>query len=84
MLLNFDHSADLATYRSSIQTILDMESQYDTTWPSHHSKPVSKEIPAQFLEAADLLLEGKAQGKEIPGPFGPSQMFPHKDIMIMY
>ena len=84
VLLNFDHSADVATFRSSVQTILEMEALYDTTWPSHHARPVGKEIPGQFLEAADLLLEGKAEGKEVPGPFGPSRMFPYEDIMIMY
>ena len=84
VLLNFDHSADLATYRAAVKTILDLGSRYDITWPSHHAKPVGKEIPQQFLTAADLLLEGKAQGKEVPGEFGPSRMFPYEDIMIMY
>ncbi len=84
VLLNFDHSADLATFRNSIVTILEKQDRYDTTWPSHHAKPVGKEIPEQFLEAADLLLEGKAQGTEIPHPFGAAHMFPHKDICIMY
>ena len=84
VLLNFDHSADLATYRAAVQTILDLEDRYDITWPSHHAKPVGKEIPRQFLTAADLLLEGKAEGKEVPGQFGPARMFPYEDIMIMY
>ena len=84
ILLNFDHSADLATFRNSIVSILDKQDRFDTTWPSHHSKPVDVEIPAQFLEASDLLLSGKAQGKEIPHPFGTAKMFAHKDICIMY
>lgn len=84
VLLNFDHSADLATFRNSIVSILDKQERYDTTWPSHHSKPVDVEIPAQFLEASDLLLNGKAQGKEIPHPFGTAKMFAYNDICIMY
>ena len=84
VLLNFDHSADLATFRSSIVSILDKQDRYDTTWPSHHAKPVGAEIPRQFLEAADLLLEGKAQGTEVPHPFGTAKMYGYQDICIMY
>lgn len=84
VLLNFDHSADLETYRSSIASILEKQSRYDTIWPSHHAKPVGAEIPAQFLAASDLLLEGKAQGVEVPHPFGTAKMFEYQDIVIMY
>lgn len=84
VLLNFDHSADLSTFRESIVSVLEKQDRYDTTWPSHHAKPIGVEIPRQFLEAADLLLEGKAEGREIPHPFGTAKMFPHKDICIMY
>lgn len=84
VLLNFNHSADLATYRTSVASILEKQSRYDITWPSHHAKPVRAEIPAQFLAASDLLLEGKAEGKEVPGMFGPAKMFAYKDIIIMY
>ena len=84
VLLNFDHSADVATFRSSIATILSRHNQFDTTWPSHHTKPVGVEIPTQFLEAADLILEGKADIQEIPHPFGKAKMFAYKDICIMY
>lgn len=84
VLLNFDHSADLATFRSSIVLILSKQNRFDTTWPSHHAKPVDADIPKQFLEAADLLLEGKEEAKEIPHPFGNAKMFAYKDICIMY
>lgn len=84
VLLNFDHSADLATFRSSIRSILQRKDRYDTTWPAHHAKPVGVEIPEQFLAAADLLLEGKAEGEAIPHPFGTAKMFAYRDICIMY
>lgn len=84
VLLNFDHSADLSTFHGSILSILEKQDRFDTTWPSHHSKPVDPEIPVQFREAAQLLLSGMAQGTEIPGPFGSARMFPYKDICIMY
>lgn len=84
VLLNFDHSADLATFRSSIVSILQLQDRFDTTWPSHHAKPVDVDIPKQFLEAADLLLEGRAQGTQIAQPFGTACIFAHKDICIIF
>lgn len=84
VLLNFDHSAGLATFRNSILSILDKQHRFDTTWPSHHAKPVSPDIPVQFREAADLLLRGMAHGAEVPGSSGTARMFPYKDICIIY
>ncbi len=84
VLLNFDHSADLTTFRNSIVSILEKQYRFDTTWPSHHAKPVGVDIPKQFLEASNLLLEGKARGQEIPHPFGTARMYAYKDICIMY
>lgn len=84
VLLNFDHSADVETYRNSIRTILDKHPQYDTTWPAHHEKPVSAQIPGQFLDACELLLQGKAQGKEIHTDFGDAHMLAYRDIQIIY
>lgn len=84
VLLNFDHSRDLVTYRSSILSLLNMQDRFDTTWPAHHTKPLGAEIPAQFLEAANLLLDGQAQGTDISTDYGPAKMFAYQDISIMY
>ena len=84
VLLHFDHSADLFAYRESIAAILQMGHRFDRTWPSHHEKPVGAEIPAQFLEGADLLLSGSARGEEIPGTCGRNHIFTHRDIEILY
>ena len=84
VLLNFDHSEDVATFRKSILSILEKKDRFDTTWPSHHSKPVAVEIPEQFLEASDLLLAGKAEGTEVANPFGSCKAFSYQDIAILY
>lgn len=84
ILLNFDHSKDLSTYRNSISSILMLTDRFDTTWPAHHQKPVGADIPMQFLEASDLILEGHAHGTEVPNPYGPARMFAYKDISILY
>ena len=80
VLLHFDHSADLSAYRSSIQSILQIRDRFDTTWPSHHTKPVDVDIPLQFLEAADLLLEGSAE----TACSDSVRVFAYKDIEILY
>lgn len=84
VLLNFDHSAGLPTYRRSVASILETRPRWDRTWPSHHEKPVGAEIPTQFLEACDLLLSGRARGAEVPTSFGPAKEFFYQDISVMY
>jgi len=84
ILLNFDHSGDLAVYRESVASILKLRDRFDTTWPAHHQKPVGLDIPMQFLEAADLILKGQLQGTEVPNPYGPARMVAYKDISVLY
>ena len=84
VLLNFDHSSDLNTFRNSVVCILEKQDRFDITWPSHHKKPLTVDIPLQFREAADLLLCGIARGTEIPSYCGTSKMFSYKDISIIY
>ena len=84
VLLNFDHSADVATFRSSIESILAKQDRYDTTWPSHHAKPVGVEIPQQFLEACNLLQSGNAHVVDVENPFGNAKMLAYQDICILY
>ena len=84
VLLNFDDSTDLVTYHSSIRFILDMQEHYHTTWPAHHAKPLGTEIPRQFLEAAELLITGQAQGSADPDSGSTDKRFPYKDISIIY
>ena len=84
ILLNFDHSRDLATYRASLLSLLHMQDRFDTTWPGHHAKPLGIEIPKQFLAAVELLLSGNAQPSEISTDYGPAKMFPYQDISVMY
>jgi len=84
VLLNFEHSKDLTTYRNSLLSLLKIRDRFDITWPSHHAKPVDLNIPLQFLEAANLILEGHVQGTEVPNPYGPAKMFEYKDITVLY
>ena len=81
VLLHFDHSASLAAYRDSIRSIVRLRDRFDTTWPSHHEKPVGVDIPLQFLEAADMLLEGRAEGEVISDS---ARMLAYRDITVLY
>lgn len=84
VLLNFDHSTSVETYRQSIDTILNLRDQYDLTWPAHHEKPIGAEIPEQFLVACDLLLEGKVQGEALDTRFGAAMKLAYQDVEILY
>ena len=81
VLLHFDHSASLAAYRDSIRSIVRLRDRFDTTWPSHHEKPVGVDIPLQFLEAADMLLEGRAEGEVISDS---ARILAYRDITVLY
>lgn len=81
VLLHFDHSAGLEAFRNSIHSILAMQDRFDTTWPSHHAKPVALDILQQFQEAADLLLDGSARGTPVSDS---ARIFEQKDISILY
>ena len=81
VLLHFDHSADLSVYRDSLRTLLGLRDRFDTTWPSHHEKPLDAEIPLQFLEAANRILSGVLVGREIPGSAG---ILDYRDVTVFY
>lgn len=78
VLLQFDHSADLATYRESIASILEKKDRYDRIWPAHHAHPLDVQIPKQFLEASDILLSQKWEKT------AQTQTFLYGDIQIVY
>ena len=82
VLLHFDHSADLRSFRDSMLSILAMQDRFRITWPSHHAKPVGPDILQQFSEAANLLLDGFAQGTSASGD--SVRIFEYRDISIIY
>lgn len=84
VLLNLEYTTTVETYKRTIEELLSIREQYDLTWPAHHKIPVSPEILEQFREAADLLLDKKAEGEDIEMPFGPAKCFYYKDISITY
>lgn len=84
VLLNMEYAAPLDVYARSLEKILSFQDQYDITWPSHHTVPVGAEVPGQFLEAANLLLSGKAEGQDFHFVFGTCRRFAYRDIGIVY
>lgn len=84
VLLQLEYSASLETYIESMQKLLALESEYDLIWPGHHSKPVSKEIPRQFLEASELLRDGKLESLSIKTMRGTARLAEYKDVGIEF
>ena len=58
--------------------------EYDLTWPGHHAKPVEKDIILQFIEAAELLGEGKLASRVCESPFGSYRLAEYKDVGIEF
>ena len=71
-------------YRNSLQQLLDIQSQYDITWPGHHEKPVEKQVIADFLTAVDGILDGTMEGTKVQLPMGTARLLEYKEIGIEY
>lgn len=82
ILLNLSYAADVRTYLSSIQKLLQIP--FQITWPAHHNLPVEREILQEFEEAAAMLLRGQAEGKVIEHIGGKAREFWWKRIGIVY
>jgi hypothetical protein len=77
-----EYAAPLEIYAKSIERILTLD--FATTWPGHHACPVNREVIAEFEEAAQDLLAGRAVGIEMRHPAGDAMRYEYKDIAIVY
>ena len=84
VLLQLDHAAPIEIFLDSIRKLLDLQDYYDITWPGHHEKPVGKDVIRQFLAAAEGLLSGMMEGREIEHPAGKCRLLEYRDIGIEY
>lgn len=84
VLLQLDHAAPIEIFLDSIRKLLDLQDYYDITWPGHHEKPVGKDVIRQFLAAAEGLLSGTMEGREMEHPAGKCRLLEYRDIGIEY
>ena len=84
VLLQMKYAAAMQEYRNSLQQLLDIQSQYDITWPGHHEKPVEKQVIADFLTAVDGILDGTMEGTKVQLPMGKARLLEYKEIGIEY
>lgn len=84
VLLQMEYAATMQEYRRSLQTLIDLESCYDITWPGHHSKPVEKQVIHDFLTAVDGILDGTMEGRMVELPMGSARLLEYKEIGIEY
>ena len=68
-ILAFSRKYGLAGYRDTMQKILDMGDQFDTTWPAHCDTPVGKDVLQRILNLANDILDGKLEEKDFPNKF---------------
>ena len=84
MLLNLDYCTTVEEYLGTIRKLQVLQQQYDVTWPAHYAVPVEPSVLDQFLEAGQMLCEGKARGERIDTALGPCERLPFQDIGIVY
>ena len=84
VLLQMEYSAGLEAFAGSMRKLLDHGGGYDEIWPGHHAVPVGKEIPRQFLEAAEGLLNGTLRGSAAELPMGQARLLEYGEIGVEY
>ncbi|MBR4393502.1 MAG: MBL fold metallo-hydrolase [Oscillospiraceae bacterium] len=67
VLLNFDHSCSVKTFRESIEKLKSMSDQWDEIWPAHHLKPIDNSFLDLYLTCTDGILAGAEKEKDVPG-----------------
>ena len=81
---NADDRRAAAQYKNAMEMLWQRRDEYDLTWPGHHAKPVEKDIILQFIEAAELLGEGKLASRVCESPFGSYRLAEYKDVGIEF
>lgn len=84
VLLQMEYAATMQEYRRSLQTLIDLESLYDITWPGHHSRPVEKQVIYDFRTAVDGILTRTMKGEDVELPMGRAKLLAYKEIGIEY
>lgn len=84
VLLMMEYCTTVAEYAETIRHLQSLRSEFDVTWPGHHTAPVPPNILDQFEEAAALLCRGEAEGVLYETPVGSCLRFPYQDIAIDY
>ena len=84
LLFLFPYSGTLSEYKNAMEMLWQRRDEYDLTWPGHHAKPVEKDIILQFIEAAELLGEGKLASRVCESPFGSYRLAEYKDVGIEF
>ncbi len=72
----------VGTHRENMKKLQKMESRFDIICPAHNGTPITKDYIEAYIEAADLVLSGKDEGKkEIDSPsYNNSQSHFPKDV----
>ena len=61
----FGRFRDLNRYAESLKALSAYDGRYDEIWPSHGSFPVSPSLVPVLTEAAEKILQGKAEGRKV-------------------
>lgn len=84
VLLNLDFSDTVEVYLHAVRELKKEMRSVITTWPAHHTNPVSPDIVDEFEEAADMICKGEVEGELKQHSFGPARYFKWKNIGIWY
>lgn len=66
VILHFDHSTSVETFKYSILKLKSMEGRFGEIWPGHHMKPIDQSFFDEYIRCADIIMKKHSPDEE-PG-----------------
>lgn len=64
ILLHFDHSCSVKTYRDSILKVKAMSDRFDRMWPAHHKKPIDHGYLDEYIACAEKIMREHSRDED--------------------
>ncbi|MBN1265459.1 MAG: MBL fold metallo-hydrolase [Anaerolineales bacterium] len=84
VLLMFDHSCSVSTFRDSILRLKAASDRFDLNWPAHHQTPLDHSWMDDYLGCVEQILSGAPAQSSIKNPLGNGLLMKNGRIAITY
>ncbi|MHC1740378.1 MAG: MBL fold metallo-hydrolase [Anaerolineaceae bacterium] len=84
VLLMFDHSCPVETFRDSILRLNAESSRFDKNWPAHHELPLDHTWIDDYLGCAEKILSGAPADSSRKSAVGDSSIMKYGRIALSY
>ena len=81
IILHFDHSCSVETFRDSIVHLKEHADRFDIMWPGHHKKPIDKSFLEKYIACAEKIM---AEHRRDEDPANALQAVEYDGIQISF